>query len=86
MTTPNDETRTGLQRFHGDAEYFDAHHQEFLDRYPEQWVAVYDRQVVGADADFYTLLDELKAKGVPLEKAVIERVTREEEVWIFAAA
>jgi len=80
------EVRRELQRFHSDVEYFDAHYQEFLDEYPEQWVAVYNQQVVGACPEFYPLLKELKKKGVPSEKVVIERVTREEKVWIFVVA
>lgn len=80
------ETQIELKRFHGDTQYFDSHYQEFLNEYPEQWVAVYNQEVVGTGPQFRPLLKQLKAQGVNLSKVVIERVSREPETWIFAAA
>ena len=47
-------------------------------------MAVFDEQVVGASFDFDQLLDDLKARGLPLGRTVIEKVSAEDEVWILA--
>ena len=80
------ETQAELKRFHGDTQYFDSHYQDFLNEYPEQWVAVYNQEVVGTGPQVRPLLKQLKANGVPLAKVVIERVSQEQETWMFAAA
>jgi hypothetical protein len=37
-----------LERYHTDAAYFDAHRAEFLQRFPDRWVAVYKQEFAGA--------------------------------------
>jgi hypothetical protein len=36
-----------LERFKKDTAYYEAHHEKLLKKYPEQWVAIFDQQVVG---------------------------------------
>ncbi len=74
-----------IQQFHSDSEYFSTHYTELVEQYPEQWVAIYHKNVVGSSDDHYALLDTLQEKAVPLEDVVIEHVTRDEELWILAA-
>lgn len=54
-----------LERFQADAIYLDKHRTELTERYPEQWVAVYNLQVVGAAEDLDQLIEDLKCKGIP---------------------
>ncbi len=65
-------------------EYYETHYQELLDRYPEQWVAICNREVVGTSPDARELLMRLNREGVPLNKILMKRMTREEEVFILA--
>ena len=74
-----------LQKFTKDGQFLDVHYEELLEEYPEQWVAVFDEKVVGAGPDFDRLLDDLQARGLPLGRIVIEKVTAEEEVWILVS-
>jgi hypothetical protein len=60
-----------LQRFKKDTAYYEAHHDELLGKYPEQWVAIYNQQVVGTSPDYEQLLDDMEGKGVPIEKAFL---------------
>ena len=78
------DVKTELQKFAKDGQFLDAHYEELLEQYPEQWVAVFDEQVVGAGFDFEQLLDDLKVRGLPLGRIVIEKVSAENEVWILA--
>lgn len=79
------ETRAQLERFTRDTEYYEAHREELLDRYPEQWIAVYEQQVIGAAQDPDDLLEQLQGRNIPIEHAVFQRLTRKEELWILPA-
>ena len=72
-----------LELFRRDIDYYEAHQEELLKQYPEQWVAVFNEQVVGASADYERLLDELQEKGVPLGSVYIQLATEKDEVWIL---
>jgi hypothetical protein len=72
-----------LERFRKDTGYYEAHHEELLEKYPEQWVAIFDQQVVGAGPDYEQLLTELGEKGVPIERALFKHLTQKEELWIL---
>ena len=72
-----------LDRFHKDTTYREAHLKELLERFPEQWVAIFNEQVVGAALDLEQLLDDLQARGIPPGQAFVERVTAKDETWIF---
>lgn len=72
-----------LDRFGRDAEYFDQHRQEFLQQYPEHWVAVYHQQVVGAAKDPKRLVKALERKGIPPGLVFREYVTDKEDLLIL---
>lgn len=78
------EKQAALRRFHQNVEYFQVHWRELLKRYPEQWVAILDEEIVGANPDYADLLDELKAKRVPLGKVFIQRATDKDELLILS--
>ena len=63
-----------LKIFGEDQLFFDEMYHEFLERYPEKWVAVYRKEVVGVDEDFMRLLKSLKASGYQLTRLAINRV------------
>jgi hypothetical protein len=74
-----------LERHRRDAEYFQEHRQELLDRYPDRWVAVYNQQVVGAAKYHKSLLRQLERKGVPRGRAFLDYLTDKEEFLIVTA-
>ena len=49
------EVEQDTEQFREDALYLDEHREELLGRYPEKWVAVYNRQVVAAAKDLYLI-------------------------------
>ena len=63
--------------------YYEAHQQELLERYPEQWIAISDQEIIGVAPDPRDLLVELKNKGNPLRKVLVKHLTAKEEVWIL---
>jgi len=64
-----------LERHRRDAEYFQAHRQELLERYPERWVAVYNQEVVAAAKDQKRLLRQLERRGVPSGRVFRDNLT-----------
>lgn len=74
-----------IARFQQDVDYYESCYEELLLQYPEQWVAILNQTVVGSDTDLDRLLSRLNSEGIPIEKALIEHVTAEEEVLILPA-
>ena len=74
IRVPTDDIKVETLHFDQDIQFFNNHHREFLRLYPDQWVAVYDKQDAGADADLGRLLDNMKARGYPLRSMVVRRV------------
>lgn len=70
-------------RLQQEAEYYEAHYEELMEKYPEQWVAILDQRVVGASSDPRQLLQNLKAQGTSLRRVLVKHVTREQETWIL---
>ena len=72
-----------LKRFSEDGHFFDAHYNELLEKYPEHWIAVFYKEVVGTDTDFDRLLDDLKSQGFPLSRMFIKQVTSRKVKWFL---
>ncbi len=83
MTSENQQK--SLARFQQDVDYYESRYEELLQQYPEQWVAILNRTVVGSDTNLDRLLSRLDAEGIPIEKALIEHVTAEEDVLILSS-
>ncbi len=85
MVQQQDSISQRLQRFQRDIDYYEAHREELLDRYPEQWVAVFNEQVVSTAPTVEQVLRGLSAKGVPPGQGLVEHLTRHDELLILAS-
>ena len=74
IRAPSDDIMVEMQHFKEDTLFVNDNAREIRRLYPDQWVAVYDKQVIGADADLDRLLDDLKELGYPPGKSLIKRV------------
>jgi hypothetical protein len=80
MQQPTDpEIQADMERYRADARYFDEHRAELLQQYPDQWVAVYLQEVVGAARDTKRLVKQLERKGIRPGRTYHEYVTAEVE-------
>ena len=77
------ELQAELERFKQDTTYLQEHYQALMEQYPEQWIAIYHQEVVGASPDYEQLLSEVKARGIPVTRGVFEHLTRKPKVWIL---
>ena len=71
IRVPSDDINVEMRHFEQDTLFFNDHHREIRRLHPDHWVAVYDKQVVGADEDLRRLLKGLKAQGYPPGKSLI---------------
>ena len=69
---------------HGrDVEYYEAHYPELLAQYPDQWIAILDRKVVGASDDAFKLMAQVEADGVPSNRVLRRHMTKDAELLIL---
>ena len=85
MIREQDSVSQRLQRFQRDIDYYEGHREELLDRYPEQWVAIFNEQVVDTAPTIEQVLIGLRAKGVPPGQGLVEHLTRHDELLILAS-
>ncbi len=74
---------TVLDSFHKNVKYFDANRDRLVQDYADQWVAIFNERVVGADRDLDALVEKLDSQGLPLEATFIERAATAQEIWLF---
>ncbi len=72
-----------LQQFGDDLRLFNASHAQLIEKYPEQWVAIIDGEVVAHGAAFDAVLDLLDAKALPQHRAVVKFLTASEQLLIL---
>lgn len=77
------DAKAELDRFHKDGLWFSEHYDELIEQYPDQWVAIFNKKVVGASPDPDQLFADLKTKGVPINHAFFKFMSTEEVNWAF---
>jgi len=80
-----DGRRAQLQRFRRDVAYYAEHRERLLARHPEQWVAIFEQQLVGVAADPPALFAALQQRQIPAGQALIKHLTRKHPVLILLA-
>lgn len=74
--TPSlDDAREAWRAADTRAAFWREHHAEFLEKYPERYVAVCGDAVVAADGDLNKLLDILKARGFDPRRVWVRFIT-----------
>ena len=65
---PNSQVSTSQAEYFKNVDWYEAHHDEILEQYLGQWVAIMDQQVVGSADDGFELIAKLKADGIRPDK------------------
>jgi hypothetical protein len=71
------------RRFQRDIEFYEAHRDQLLEQYPEQWVAIFNQHVAGVDPDVDRLLASLHERGIPTASALIEHLTIDDDLLVL---
>ena len=80
---PDPERDAGLQQFHEDVVWFKTRRKELAAQYPDQWVAVYCKEVVGAAEDIEDLMTHLKANSLPIGSTHVDFAATKPKVWVI---
>lgn len=75
--------QANLERYHANALWFGDHYEELKALYPDLWVGIRDKKVVGTHENPELLMIELKSKGISLETMYFHFLPTEEKVWVF---
>jgi hypothetical protein len=54
-------------------------------KHPNQWVAIYNKDIVEVNDDFDKLLENLRAKKIVPGHTVIEFLSTTEDIWVLVA-
>jgi hypothetical protein len=65
------------------AKVLSSDHPRLIDAHPGQWVGVFDGVVVGAEADFDTLMTKLREKGVPPSQTIVRFIEKTEKIFVI---
>lgn len=80
------ETKTKSLPYSENWKFIEDHRDELMEKYPEHWIAVVEKEVVAADPDPWRFMDKLREIGPPPkgepDYMEIELLTSEEIDWI----
>ena len=65
-----------------DVKFHKENYQKLLAQYPEQWIGILGRRVVGTAASEDELIGQLKAKGFRWDSVFRSHMTESEEILI----
>jgi len=68
-----EETARSLVGFRGNTKYFDKNYQTLREKYPDEFVAVYDQKVVGHGRNFSQLVESLNKENIDTGEVFIGR-------------
>ena len=69
--------KSHLDQFAEDTRFLEAIRPELQNKFPDCWVAVYRKEVVGTGATLGNVMKQLAQKGVPASRAAIDFLRRE---------
>ena len=64
MTMSDAEVKALFEEANRELAFWRDHYQEFIEKYPDQFVAVYNGEVVAANPDLFGLVAELEKLGL----------------------
>lgn len=75
-----------MDQFSLDGQFFEAHHKELLSQYPDQYVAIFEEKVLGADKKLEKLVKRLRRNGIDTTRVRIEFLHTKRPTWILLQA
>jgi hypothetical protein len=83
MTFDPAELARQLRAFRSAAKTLSSNHPRLIDKYPQQWVAVYSGEVKAHAPTIEGVLKELAEKGIPKERAIVRFIDRNQRTLIL---
>ena len=74
-----------LAAFRETAMFLSSNRPRLIERYPDQWVALFDNRVQAHGDELTSVLEELDAKGLPRERAIVRYLDTKPRTLVLAA-
>ncbi len=75
--------RDEIQRFRRAARILSSKHPRLIDRYPKQWVAVYEGKVRAAGSTFNSVLAQVDKQGLPRRAVIVRFIDKNQRTMIL---
>jgi hypothetical protein len=73
-----------FDRFAQDMDWIEDQYENLKEKFPEEYVAVFDREVIGHNSDFEKLLEELRSKyGDRVSELAIKYIYKEQPAIVL---
>lgn len=72
-----------MRQFEDDSRFLALHHDALLDRFPEEWVAVFGGAVVAHDTNINGVLRQLSRRKIPRNRVAVAFLTRQPKTLIL---
>src|SRR3990172_6782242 len=72
-----------LKRFRRAAHVLSSRHRRLIKKYPNQWIAVYDDDVIASGATLDAVLKEVAKRKVPQERTIVHFVEKNQRTMIL---
>ncbi len=63
-----------MRSFDRSCDFYNAHYNDLLAAYPDEWVAIHEGEVRAHSTDIHELLAQIDALGVPRGSTLFERL------------
>lgn len=81
--TITEKDRENIERFEEDMHFLERNEDKLKEKYPNKWIGILNKKVVGVNDDFDNLLLDIRSKDIDTGKAVIEFLSTGEDIWIL---
>lgn len=72
-----------LRRFEDDVRYLQSIRPDLLRKYLDQWVAIFNKSIVGCEKSAPELRRKLTLRGIPQSEAVIDFIASERKAMLL---
>ena len=74
-----------LEAFRETAKFLSSNRPRLIQIYPDQWVALFENEVQAHGDELESVLEELDAKGLPRERALVRYLDTKPRTLVLAA-
>lgn len=78
-----EEFQKKMAQFRGDLAFIDDKREELLQRYDENWVAVYKHEVVAHGEQYDDVIAQIRKRGLPTDEVVIKFLSSRKVITLF---